>query len=79
MKAWGSTLDPNGGSKIRFLADPSGAFSSALELDFDATAAFGNRRSKRYALVMKDGKVASVHVEEAPSNVDASAAENVLG
>ena len=78
MKAWGSSLDPSGGSKIRFLADPSGSFSSALELDFDGTAAFGNRRSMRYALVVRDGKVASVHVEEAPSNVDVSAAAKVL-
>lgn len=28
-----------------------------MELDFDATKVFGNHRSKRYALVVEDGKV----------------------
>lgn len=49
--------------QIRFLADPSGEFTKALDLDFDSVAIFGNRRSKRYALVLEDGKVTSVHVE----------------
>lgn len=45
------------------MADPSGEFTKALELDFDSVAIFGNRRSKRYALVVEDGKVKSVHAE----------------
>lgn len=42
---------------MRFIADSTGEFTKALELDFDATKVFGNHRSKRYALVVKDGKV----------------------
>lgn len=56
--------------KIRFLGDPAGEFTKALELDFDSTAIFGNRRSKRYALVLEDGKVKSVHVEPDNTGTD---------
>jgi len=50
-------------SQIRFLGDPSGKFTKDLDLTFDSAAVFGNDRSKRYALVVEDGKVKSAHVE----------------
>ena len=49
--------------QIRFLGDPSGNWTKALDLTFDSAAIFGNDRSKRYALVIEDGKVKSAHVE----------------
>lgn len=49
--------------KVRFLADPAGTFTDALELGFDSATIFGNQRSKRYALVVEDGKVKEAHVE----------------
>lgn len=63
MGAWATALDPTGSSGIRFLADPHGALTSALDLSFDSAAIFGNARSKRYALVVEDGKVVQAHVE----------------
>lgn len=56
--------------QIRFLADPHGTFTKALNLEFDGTAIFGQPRSKRYALVIEDGKVKEVHVE--PDNTGVS-------
>jgi hypothetical protein len=50
-------------SQIRFLADPGVAFTKALDLSFDGSSIFGGDRSKRYALVVKDGKIKEVHVE----------------
>ena len=50
-------------SQIRFLADTSGKWTEALDLTFDSAAVFGNNRSKRYALVIEDGKVKEAHVE----------------
>lgn len=52
-----SPLNPLDCLQIRFVADPSGEFTKALDLDFDATKIFGNHRSKRYALVVQNGKV----------------------
>ncbi|KAI9816579.1 MAG: hypothetical protein M1827_001711 [Pycnora praestabilis] len=62
-KAWGLSLDPQGNSGIRFLGDPTCKFTEALDLAFDGAAIFGGNRSKRYALVIEDGKVKSAHVE----------------
>ena len=63
MGAWGTSQDPTGKSGIRFLADPHGELTSALDLSFDSAAIFGNARSKRYALVVENGKVTQAHVE----------------
>lgn len=49
--------------QIRFLGDPSGSFTKQLDLTFDATAIFGQPRSKRYALLIEDGKVKKAHIE----------------
>ncbi|KKA23011.1 AhpC/TSA family protein [Rasamsonia emersonii CBS 393.64] len=78
-KAWGASLDPTGKSGIRFLGDPTGKFTEALDLGFDSTAIFGNRRSKRYALVIEGGKVKEAFVEPDNTGVNVSAAEKVLG
>ncbi|KAI0122717.1 AhpC/TSA family protein [Daldinia grandis] len=79
MKAWGDQLDPTHESGIRFLADPAGEFTKALDLGFDAPAIFGGMRAKRYALVVEDGKVKSVHVEPDNTGTDVSMADKVLG
>ncbi|KAI1652523.1 AhpC/TSA family protein [Daldinia decipiens] len=79
MKAWGDQLDPTHESGIRFLADPAGEFTKALDLGFDAPAIFGGMRAKRYALVVEDGKVKSVHVEPDNTGIDVSMADKVLG
>ncbi|KAI1101308.1 Redoxin-domain-containing protein [Jackrogersella minutella] len=79
MKAWADQLDPTHESGIRFLADPAGDFTKALDLGFDAPAIFGGTRGKRYALVIKDGKVKSVHVEPDNTGTNVSMAEKVLG
>lgn len=45
---------------------------------FDARKAFGNERSKRYALIIEDGKVVKSFVEPDNTSVDVSAAQKVL-
>ncbi|KAK3899672.1 Redoxin-domain-containing protein [Staphylotrichum tortipilum] len=79
MKAWGETLDPAGKEGIRFLADPTGKFTQLLDMAFDGSAIFGGDRSKRYAIVVEDGKVSSVAVEPDNTGTSVSLAENVLG
>ncbi|KAK3698785.1 hypothetical protein LTR37_016789 [Vermiconidia calcicola] len=78
MKAWGEGLDPEKKSGIRFLGDPSGQFTNSLDLAFDAAAIFGHARSKRYAIVVEDGKVKEAHVEPDNTGVNVSAADKVL-
>ncbi|KAH8167149.1 hypothetical protein CIB48_g1080 [Xylaria polymorpha] len=79
MKAWGDQLDPTKKSGIRFLADPTAAFTKALDLGFDAIPVFGHTRAKRYALVIENGKVKSVSIEPDNIGTDVSMADKVLG
>ncbi|KAF2436010.1 peroxiredoxin [Tothia fuscella] len=78
MNAWGKVLDPSG-KAARFIADPELKFTKALDLSFDAAAAiFGGARSKRYALLIEDGKVKEAFVEPDNTGLNVSTAENVL-
>ncbi|XP_018910189.1 peroxiredoxin-5, mitochondrial isoform X2 [Bemisia tabaci] len=60
MGAWGKDQNVNG--KVKLLADPSAAFTKALELDTDIPP-LGGTRSKRYSMVIDDGKVTQLNVE----------------
>ncbi|KAJ9148708.1 hypothetical protein NKR23_g4763 [Pleurostoma richardsiae] len=79
VKAWADALDPGKTTGFRFLGDPKGEFTKALELDFDASPVFGNVRSKRYVLVVEDGRVKSVHVEKDNTGTNDTMADKVLG
>ncbi|KAG2735155.1 hypothetical protein G9P44_001369 [Scheffersomyces stipitis] len=78
-KAWGDALlgSTVAGAQIKFLADPSGAFTKDLDLLFDATKFFGNERSRRYALIVEDGTVTKTFVEPDNTSVVVSDSANV--
>ena len=78
MSAWQESLDPGTKSGVRFLADPKGDFVRQLDLIFDASGLLGNERSKRFAAVIKDGKVSSIDVEEDPTKVTSTSADKIL-
>lgn len=75
MEAWAKSQ--NAPEEILMLADGNGAFSKSLGLEMDATAFGMGLRSKRFALVAKDGVVTQLFVE-APGEFKVSAAEYVL-
>ncbi|KAK4160135.1 Redoxin-domain-containing protein [Cladorrhinum sp. PSN259] len=79
MKAWGSELDPAADFGIRFLADPEGKFTKAMDMDFVNEPIFGGLRSKRYSIVVEGGKVKSINVEPDNTGTSVSLAEHVLG
>ena len=60
MGAWGASNNVEG--KVRMLADPAGEFVSAMGLDVNA-AVLGGTRSKRFSMIIQDGKVAALNVE----------------
>ena len=74
--AWKKATDPE--NKIEFLADGSADFAKAIGLELDASAGGLGMRSKRYCMVVDDGVVKSISIEEAPGKVDLSSAENLL-
>jgi peroxiredoxin len=75
MGAWGQ--DQGVGDKVLMLADGNGDFSAALGLDFDASGFGMGRRSQRYAMVVEDGVVRTLNVEE-PRAFEVSSAEAIL-
>ena len=76
MGAWEKATGADG--KILFLADGAGLFTRAVGLDIDLGAAGLGLRSKRYAMIVEDGVVKALNVEEAPG-VSVSGAAAILG
>lgn len=74
MNAWGKSA---GADDILMLADGNADFAKALGLELDATAFFMGLRSQRFALVVVDGVVTRVFVEQ-PGEFKLSSAEHVL-
>ena len=76
MDAWKKATDIDG--KIEFLADGSAAFANAIGLSVDLVARGLGTRSQRYAMVVEDGVVKTLNIEDAPGKADISGAENLL-
>eukprot|EP01097_Dermamoeba_algensis_P001618 TRINITY_DN1606_c0_g1_i1.p1 TRINITY_DN1606_c0_g1~~TRINITY_DN1606_c0_g1_i1.p1 ORF type:complete len:172 (+),score=56.47 TRINITY_DN1606_c0_g1_i1:57-572(+) len=76
MKAFGENLKTEG--KVTLLSDSDGSFTRTLGLEADLGAAGLGKRSKRYALVVNDGKIEQENVEPNPGQADITTAEAVL-
>jgi peroxiredoxin len=76
MDAWKKASGADG--KVEFLADGSGDFAKALGLTVDLGARGLGTRSQRYAMVVEDGVVKTLNIEDAPGKADISGAENLL-
>lgn len=74
MKAWGETS--NAGGAVTLLADGNGEFTRALGLERDMRAGGMGMRSKRYAMIVEDGVVRALMVDE--KGLEKSSAEAVL-
>lgn len=73
MRAWGQAQNA---SEIMMLGDGDGSFTKALGLDMD-TAGFGGVRSQRYAMIVDNGVVTQLNVEE-PQKFEVSTADAIL-
>ena len=72
LTQWGKDYKADG--KILMLADGSAEFVKKVGLDIDLGARGMGVRSKRYSMVVQDGVVKSLNVEESPANHDKSSA-----
>jgi peroxiredoxin len=75
MDAWKKA---SGGDGIEFLADGSGNWAKAVGITADLTERGLGVRSGRYCMVVEDGVVKSISVEDAPGKADVSGADNLL-
>ena len=75
MNAWKKSA---GADAIEFLADGSAAWAKAVGITADLTERGLGVRSGRYAMVVDDGVVKTLNVEDAPGKADVSGADNLL-
>lgn len=73
MQAWGEAKNA---SELLMLGDGDASFTKALGLEMD-TGGFGGVRSQRYAMIIDNGVVTTLNVEE-PKTFEASKAETIL-
>ena len=66
--------DTGATGKILMLADGNGEFAKAIGLDIDLSGFGLGLRSKRYAMLVEDGVVKVLNVEDAPPQHDKSSA-----
>jgi peroxiredoxin len=72
LSAWSKAGGADG--KILMLADGSADFARKIGLEVDLSARGLGVRSRRYSMIVEDGVVKSLNVEEVPSNHDKSSA-----
>ena len=75
MNAWAKATGADG--KILMLSDGNGDFTRAIGLEVDLTAFGMGKRSRRYSMIVDDGVVKSLHVEE-KSGVNVSGADTMV-
>ena len=76
MHQWAKETDGKG--KIHFLADGSAAFTKAVGLDIDLGAAGMGVRSQRYSMIVDNGTVTDLNIEEKPGVADLSGSAAIL-
>ena len=77
MDAWSKANDADG--KILFLADGSADFTKAVGLTLDLSAGGLGLRSQRYSMIVKDGVVTDLTLEEKPGTIDLTGAACMVG
>jgi peroxiredoxin len=76
LDAWSKSTGAQ--DKIEFLSDGNGDFARALGLDMDGSGIGFGIRSKRYAMLVEDGVVKALNVEDVPGKADKSTADALL-
>lgn len=77
MDAWATSTGAAEAGLI-FLGDASAAFTKATGMDFTAPPVGLYDRSKRFAMVVDDGKVTHLHIEDNPGVCEISGGEALL-
>jgi peroxiredoxin len=75
MGAWGKSAGADG--KITMIADGNGDFTESLGLAFDASRFGMGKRGQRFSMLVKDGVVTELNVEE-PGAFAVSSAEHLM-
>jgi peroxiredoxin len=76
LSAWEKARNVDG--RVRILSDGNAEFARALGLEFDGSGVGLGTRSKRYAMIVEDGTVKTLLIEDAPGQAEKSSAAAIL-
>ncbi|TCR61061.1 peroxiredoxin [Bosea sp. BK604] len=76
MDAWSKAT--GGAGVIEFLSDGNADFAKEIGLSLDGSGFGLGTRSQRYSMLVEDGTVSALNVEDAPGKADVSGAEAML-
>src|SRR5712691_5581607 len=77
MEAWKKASGADG--KVEFLADGNGEFAKALGLNYDGSErGMGGVRSRRYSMLVDDGVVKVLNIEESAGKAEMTGADNLI-
>lgn len=76
MNAWAKASGGNG--KIQFLADGNAEFAKATGLDLDMSKGGMGTRFRRFSMIVDDGVVTQLNIEDAPGKAEISGAARIL-
>ena len=76
LKAWSQSANADG--KVEMLSDGNADFAKAIGLSFDGSGFGLGTRSQRYSMLVDDGVVKSLNVEDTPSKAEISSADSFL-
>jgi peroxiredoxin len=76
MAMWAK--ETGGEGVITFLSDGNAEFAKSTGLDVDLSVAGLGIRNRRFSMLVEDGVVKAINIEEAPGKAEASSAENLL-
>ena len=76
MDAWKNASGAEG--KIDFLADGNGEFAKAIDMAFDGSGAGLGTRSRRFSMLVDNGVVKAINIEDAPGKCELTSGEALL-
>jgi peroxiredoxin len=76
LDAWAKATGAAG--TIEFLADGNADFAKEIGLTMDGSGFGMGTRSQRYSMVVDNGTITQLNIEEAPGKAEVSGAEHLL-
>jgi peroxiredoxin len=77
LEAWKKASNAEG--KVDFLSDGNAEFTKAIDMTFDGSGVGLGTRSRRYSMLVENGVVKTLNIEEGPGKCDVSGGQALLG
>lgn len=76
MGAWAQSTGGEG--KLRYLSDWDASFTKSIGMEMDLSAGTLGQRSKRYSMIVENGQVTALNIEDSPGEAVTSGASKLI-